>query len=163
MIASTRVPHVGKTTGVGTAVGSIGHEDSPTTLAQLPRQDMQLAPTDRSSVVVRAFETHADLPGVLVVDDGELVGVISRGKFQERLSQPFGLELFLKRPIHDMLNQLADETWVLPAECEVSEATRFALNPPSRQYESRAHPTWTTVRSDVLPGMTTRPPRRRRW
>ncbi|MFM9964910.1 MAG: ATP-binding protein [Planctomycetaceae bacterium] len=124
MIASTKLR-------VGTAASSLEHEESPTTLAQLPRQDIQVAPTDRSSVVVQAFETHPDVPGVLVVDDGELVGVISRGKFQERLSQPFGLELFLKRPIHAMLNQLADDTWVLPADCEVAEATRFALNRPN--------------------------------
>ncbi|TXT30288.1 MAG: ATP-binding region ATPase domain-containing protein [Planctomycetota bacterium] len=116
---------------VSAVVEPPAQDDAPSTLAQLPRSEIQFAPTMRSSVVAQEFEAHPNLPGVLVIEDGDLFGVISRGQFQERLSQPFGLELFLKRPIRDLLNQLADEAWVLPAACEVSEATRFALNRPN--------------------------------
>lgn len=101
------------------------------TLTHLPRHEISVSSTERSSVVARAFETHCDLPGVLVIDDGELVGVISRGKFQERLSHPFGLELFLQRPIRALLDQLPPELWLLPFDGEVSEATCYALNRPN--------------------------------
>jgi signal transduction histidine kinase/CheY-like chemotaxis protein/HPt (histidine-containing phosphotransfer) domain-containing protein len=116
-----------------TQTGTIEPErdDSVSTLVRLPRFDVQVSPAVRSSVVAQEFEARADLPGVLVVEEGELCGVISRGRFQERLSQPFGLELFLKRPIQDLLNQLSDEPWVLPGHFEVAEATRFALNRPN--------------------------------
>lgn len=50
--------------------------------------------------LVDRFQTNPLLPGVLIVDNHQLLGMISRRKFLEKMSQPYSLELFLKRPIY---------------------------------------------------------------
>ncbi len=99
---------------------------------QLKRHEISISPDSRASEVAAAFERQSDLPGVLVCDQGELLGVVSRSQFQERLSQPFGVELFLRRPISELLKQLGDEPRILSGSCEVSEATRLALLRPAK-------------------------------
>jgi signal transduction histidine kinase/DNA-binding response OmpR family regulator/HPt (histidine-containing phosphotransfer) domain-containing protein len=111
----------------------------PRTLRELPRQDFLVAPETRAAVIAKAFDEISELPGVLICEDGDLLGLVSRSQFQEQLSHPFGVELYLKRPIRDLLRQLKHETWVLPADCEISKATEFALSRPSRMvYEPMA-------------------------
>ena len=107
-------------------------ESVPRTLRQLARHDFAVSPDTRASIVAREFDERPELPGVLVCDDGVLLGLMSRAQFQEQLSHPFGVELFLKRPISHLLNQLTGETCVLRSECEVAKATQFALERPAR-------------------------------
>ncbi|MCX7422163.1 MAG: ATP-binding protein [Planctomycetia bacterium] len=102
-------------------------QSSPLTLLQLKTHDFRVSSETRSSAVARAFDQRPDLPGVLVCEDEELLGVVSRAQFQEQLSHPFGVELFLQRPIFDLLDQLDSDLLVLPAACGIAEATRFAL------------------------------------
>lgn len=111
---------------------SVALESLPRELRQLTRHDFAVSPDTRASVVACEFDERPELPGVLVCDDGVLLGLVSRAWFQEQLSHPFGVELFMKRPISHLLNQLTSSTWVLPAGCEVAKATQFALERPAR-------------------------------
>ncbi len=111
--------------------GKNEREDVSSTLANLPRHEMSVGTTVRCEIVARAFEARTDLPGVLVIDGSELLGVISRGQFQVCLSHPSGLASFLQRPIWELLDQFPADLWLLPHDTEVSEATRFALNRPN--------------------------------
>ncbi len=114
-------------------------QSSPLTLLQLKAHDFRVSSETRSSVVARVFDQRPDLPGVLICEDDELLGVVSRTQFQEQLSHPFGVELFLQRPICDLLNQLDGDLLVLPAACGIAEATRFALERvPRTVYEPLA-------------------------
>jgi signal transduction histidine kinase/response regulator RpfG family c-di-GMP phosphodiesterase len=98
--------------------------------------EFRVSSTTRSSAVARAFDQQSDLPGVLICEEDDLLGVVSRTQFQEQLSHPFGVELFLQRPICDLLDQLNGDLLVLPAECGIAEATQFALSrPPRAVYE----------------------------
>lgn len=73
------------------------------TLGELTLFNVQIDPAVPGQVVANQFEQHPGLSGVLVMDDAEVLGVISRRRFHQYLSQPYGLELFLKRPIEVFL------------------------------------------------------------
>ncbi len=86
-----------------------------------------------ASDVAQLFERLPDLVGAIVVDDsanavGEIVGVVSRAAFLERLSHPFALELFMKRPISQMIEVIDLEPQIVPSDCGVHEAAGAALH-----------------------------------
>ncbi|MCT7979333.1 GGDEF domain-containing protein [Laspinema olomoucense] len=69
------------------------------TLSALSLYDYQVNAEVRGREVAETFNANPLLPGVILLGEGELVGMISRGRFFEQLSRPYGLELFLKRQI----------------------------------------------------------------
>jgi hypothetical protein len=77
--------------------------------------------------VASIFATEATLPGVLVVEDRQLLGVISRDRFFEHTGKMFGTEVFLSRPIATMLETIRHAPLVLPATTLISVATQRAL------------------------------------
>ncbi|MGD2181287.1 ATP-binding protein [Lusitaniella coriacea] len=117
-------------------------------LADLPSHDFQIDIKTLGKVVVQKFKDNPELPGVLLNNDrGEIVGVISRRIFFEWLSRPYGLEIFLKRPIQSLSKSIANQEQKteatcltnylqLSADCSIDKAVGFALNrPPSLAYE----------------------------
>src|SRR3569623_363199 len=89
--------------------------------------DYRVFASSPAHCVVSEFERHADLPGVLVVDEGLLHGMISRERFLEHLRRPFGLELFLKRPVRELLDSWCTQPLVLPASLGIHEAAKEVL------------------------------------
>jgi len=73
------------------------------TIGELALTDFQISPSVPGRVVAQQLEQRPHLSGVLVVESGQVLGVISRRRFHACLSQPYGLELFLKRPIQIFL------------------------------------------------------------
>jgi len=80
-------------------------------------------------VLFKLFNNDLNLPGVLVVQQGELLGVISKEKFLAFIGKPFGVEVYLKRPVTMMLERMR-EPLVLKADCPIIEACRLALSRP---------------------------------
>ena len=116
-------------------IAAVEHE---LTLGDLSSIDAAVAHTDPTSVVANLFEESPHLPGVVVVDGERLVGMVSRTVLMERLSRPFGLELFVKNPVSEFLeaDKNSREPLVLPASTNVYNAAREALNRPrGRAYE----------------------------
>ncbi|RPI76387.1 MAG: hypothetical protein EHM42_14795, partial [Planctomycetaceae bacterium] len=106
------------------------------TVGELPAYAHHVSPLTTTGAVLELFDRHHDLVGVIVEEHGRLVGVLSRGGLMERLSQPFALELYTKRPIrvlHDSINHAPD---VIPADARIHEAAHAALSRPhDRVYE----------------------------
>ena len=78
------------------------------TVRDLPGFSERVSLQAPASDVAQLFERSPDLVGAIVVDESaspicEVVGVVSRAAFLERLSHPFALELFMKRPISSEL------------------------------------------------------------
>ena len=71
---------------------------APCTVAELPMSQRWVSPATATAVVADLFERNASLVGVMLGDERELLGVVLRSRLLERLSQPFALELYLKRP-----------------------------------------------------------------
>ncbi len=115
------------------------------TLADLPSHNFQVPASTLGQVVSQAFQTHPELPGVMIISDGQPLGIISRRKFFEWLSRPYGLEIYLKRPMSVLWNTIqAVETQSgiyspplhLPGSCKIHEAVDIALaRDPHQAYE----------------------------
>lgn len=115
------------------------------TLADLPSHDFQVSASTLGQVVSQVFQTHLELPGVMIIADEQTLGIISRRKFFEWLSRPYGLEIYLKRPMSVLWTTIqAVETKSgiyspplhLPASCKIHEAVDIALaRDPHQAYE----------------------------
>jgi len=116
---------------------TLDHVTAALTVGELPVSEHRVAPTTPTSVVAELFERHPNLVGVIVGDDETgLMGVVSRSSLLERLSQPFALELYMKRPIRQMHDAIDTDPDVMPANSNIHEAAHAALNrPTARTYE----------------------------
>lgn len=73
------------------------------TLADLPLVDCRVNLDISGKEVAKRFERDTSLPGVLVVQGSQLVGLVSRRHFHEQISSPYGLEIFFSRSIRAFL------------------------------------------------------------
>ncbi|HVX59519.1 MAG TPA: response regulator [Pirellulales bacterium] len=106
---------------------------SESTLADLPLHDFQVEANVAGENVAAAFEAQPELPGVIVLDRGRALGMISREKFLERLSRPYGLEVYMRRPIQALVDAVRNQHLELPGRCGIHEAASVALDRPAEQ------------------------------
>jgi signal transduction histidine kinase len=99
----------------------------PSCIGDLPNFDFAVDPNTLTHIVVAEFERCPDLPGALLVQAGRYVGLISRHRCLQHLSRPFGLEVFLKRPILHLYSALGANPQSLPATLAIDQAVDFAL------------------------------------
>ncbi|MEB3829177.1 response regulator [Phormidium sp. CCY1219] len=107
------------------------------TLADLPCHYFEVSAATLGKLVAEKFEQHSHLPGVMIRDRGSVVGMISRARFFEWLSRPYGLEIFLKRPIAVLSNTMQQrerkfgvevKTLYLSASYKIHDAVELALS-----------------------------------
>ncbi|MEE3719661.1 HAMP domain-containing sensor histidine kinase [Tumidithrix elongata RA019] len=78
----------------------------------------------------KVFQENPRLPGAIILNRGIYVGMISRKRFLEFLSRPYGLELYNKRPIKVLFEQLNPEFLVLDGNISVVMAMQSCLQRP---------------------------------
>jgi len=82
------------------------------------------------------FEANPVLPGVILRDNGQFTGMLSRRRFLEILSRRYGPELFLKRAIHLLYEYARTDVLILSAETKVVDAIQPSLaRSPELLYE----------------------------
>ncbi|MGC9526123.1 MAG: sensor histidine kinase [Limnospira sp.] len=87
-------------------------------------------------VLSQMFETNPGIPGVILMHDREFVGMISRRRFLERLSRPYGRELFLTRSIRALYRFAQIELMMLPGDTPIVDAAHQAIRrSPGHIYE----------------------------
>ncbi|MEO0540653.1 MAG: hypothetical protein AAFZ80_07285 [Cyanobacteria bacterium P01_A01_bin.105] len=103
-------------------------------LGELLLEEAQVNTETPGRTVVQQFEQRQRLPGVVVADSGKIVGLISRRQLYQALSQPYALDIFLRRPIRVFLdlNVHCQHPLVLQAQETVQGAVRQALSRPSQ-------------------------------
>lgn len=72
------------------------------TLGDLSLYQVEVAAHQLVMDVAKLFDQNPLFPGVVLRADSEFVGMISRRRFLERMSRPYALELFLKRPVRSL-------------------------------------------------------------
>ncbi|MEG4986307.1 ATP-binding protein [Microcoleus sp. BR0-C5] len=97
------------------------------TLQQLSLYDFQVEATDWGMRISQMLEANPLLPGVIVTHQGEFAGMISRRRFLEFISRPFGRELFLKRPVRALYRFAQTETLIFPSNTLIVDAARKSL------------------------------------
>lgn len=101
------------------------------TLADLPVYRHEIDASALGREIQAELQKRPELPGVIVVDGDRTLGIVSRRMFFEQMSQPYSLELYLRRPARILLEAMAADTLLrLPGDCAIDRAVRHALNRP---------------------------------
>lgn len=97
------------------------------TLLDLPLYTCQIELTQQAKEVAQAFEGNSMLPGVILTDRGNFVGIISRRQFFEKINRRYGLEMFFKRPIEVLYRFSKQDLLVVPGSKLIVEAAQESL------------------------------------
>jgi len=98
------------------------------TIADLETYKYQVDASTLGEVVANTFQQYPELPGVIIKAGEDVLGVISRRKFLEQMSQPYSLELYMRRPIRVLLEVMDSELLRLNHDYRIDQAVRKALN-----------------------------------
>lgn len=110
-----------------TSQAAIGELCLDSTLQELSLYDFQVEATDLGIQISQMLEANPLLPGVIVTHQGEFAGMISRRRFLEFISRPFGRELFLKRPVRALYRFAETESLIFPSNTLIVDAARKSL------------------------------------
>lgn len=106
------------------------------TLQALTLHDIRMSANSSGADVDALLEQHPLLPGVILFDAEHFKGMISRRRFLERMSRPYGRELFLKRSLNTLLGFIDSEPLILPGETSIIAAAKQSLaRSPEDLYE----------------------------
>jgi signal transduction histidine kinase len=97
------------------------------TLQELPLYDFRADLADFGTDVTQVFEQHPLLPGVILVNQGQFVGMMSRQRLLEYLLRPHGLELFLREPLQVLFSYARLTPLVLAGTTPILAASQCAL------------------------------------
>ncbi|MFB2878017.1 sensor histidine kinase [Floridanema aerugineum] len=97
------------------------------TLQELSLYDLTIESSQPGKDVAKALEANPLLPGVIVLEKGQLLGIISRRKFLECMSRPYGLEIFMKRPIKSLYSLVPTDALVIPCNTLIVESAKRCL------------------------------------
>src|SRR6476469_7908583 len=97
------------------------------TLEDLTLYDFKVESHHPGEEGAQAFQQDPLLPGLVLTEADEFVGMISRRRFLEHLSRPYGLELFLRRPLRSLYRFIGDHFLVLPSHTAIVVAARQTL------------------------------------
>lgn len=106
------------------------------TLRHLLLYDFMVESSEPGQIVAERLKAHPLMPGVILTEHGRLLGMISRRRFWEHLSRPYGLELFLLRPLKALYRFAYSSMLIIPADTSIVDAARWSLaRSPELLYE----------------------------
>ncbi len=108
--------------------------DLSSTVADLPTHRFQVDPTATGLEVAKIFDEKPELPGVIVVEDSDVLGAFSRRKFFEQLGQLYGVAVYHRRPIGVMLSRVMNDYLILPNTLVIHRAAERSLRRPIDQF-----------------------------
>ncbi|MEC4804560.1 MAG: ATP-binding protein [Jaaginema sp. PMC 1079.18] len=97
------------------------------TLKDLFLYDFQVEVSALGIEVARHFEENTTLPGVILIENGEFRGMISRQRFWEHMSRPYSIELFYKRPLNTLYNFTKAEVLIFSPDTSIMVASQRSL------------------------------------
>lgn len=97
------------------------------TLQELSLYDFHVEATDLGSKIAQMLEANPLIPGVILTLEGQFFGMISRRRFLEFISRPFGRELFLKRPVRALYRFAETATLIFSSNTLIVDAAKNSL------------------------------------
>ena len=99
------------------------------TLKDLLLWNFQVETIQLGREVAQLLEANPLLPGIILTEQGEFIGMISRRRFLEQMSRPYGLDLFLRRPsgVLDRLANVSTQLLMFTGDKLIVEAARQSL------------------------------------
>lgn len=106
------------------------------TLADLPLHQFQVAPHHTGIEVARVLEQHPRLPGVVLVEQGKFLSMISRQRLLEFLIRPKGMALFLPSALSVLHSYAQTQPLIVLSSTSILAAAQLALRRlPEQQSE----------------------------
>jgi len=100
----------------------------PVCIGDLPLSNYVVSYNTPAEKVASYLQSNVLLPGVIVIQGTRLLGVIPRHKMFERLGRRYGVELFLGKPVSDLLLELHADTFSLKSHLHINTAAKLALS-----------------------------------
>lgn len=97
------------------------------TLQELSLYDFAADLTCLGREVAHVFEQHPLLPGAILLQQAQFIGMISRHRLLEYLLRPHGLELFLNQPLQVLYSYARSEILLVPGNTPILVAAQQAL------------------------------------
>jgi len=97
------------------------------TLQELTLFDFSIESSHPGKEVIQALEANPLLPGFILTEQGQFLGMISRRRFLEYMSRPYGLELFLNRPLKSLYLLARTDTLIFLSTTLIVDAAKISL------------------------------------
>ncbi|HTU77173.1 MAG TPA: hypothetical protein VMF09_00280, partial [Solirubrobacteraceae bacterium] len=118
------------------APGTAGRQQSSPCIGELHLWDSIVEQNARTGDVEQRFVADRDLPACVVTAGACILGVLSRKSLLGALSKPMGRDLYIKRPVSQLVSVMDTEPLILPAAMPIAAAVERALSRPGeRSYE----------------------------
>lgn len=115
---------------------ALPHLHLQSTLEALTLHRVTLDTQESARCVIELFDRYPLLPGLILRQDGNFLGVLSRRRFFELMSRPFSLDMLSRRSVDTLCQYLDVRAWSLPAATAIVSAARQALQrEPESFYE----------------------------
>jgi diguanylate cyclase (GGDEF)-like protein len=106
------------------------------TIQELSVFNFQVESSYLNKEVARLFRDHPLLPGVILTEQGNFLGMLSRRRFMEHMSRPYGVDIFACRPILALYNIAKTDILILPGVALIVMAAQRAVQRlPEQLYE----------------------------
>ena len=109
-----------------------GQMYSPVSVGELPSHEYQVPIETITEDVSSHLESHPEIPGVILVREGEIYSMIPRNKIFERLGHRFGVELFLRKPIIELQETLETTVFSISSDTRISTTANIAISRQAR-------------------------------
>lgn len=96
-------------------------------ISELNLYDIKLDLEQTGATASQLFKDNPLLPAVVLYERDNYVGMLSRRRFLEFLSRPYGIELFTKRPLRVLYEQAQVEVLKLQGSMPIVNASQLAL------------------------------------
>ncbi len=106
-------------------------------IGQLQSWDRSISLHTKAADVERAFLDDPALPGFIVREGQDVFGILSRRRLFTTISQPYGREVFVKRPLREMAPKIDTAPLMLPSSTPLAAALKYAM---TRDDELRFEP-----------------------
>jgi hypothetical protein len=106
-------------------------QQPPVCVGDLDGHRFSVSPNIQTELITKHLRDNPTLPGVLLIEDSKLIGMIPRRTIFERLGRRYGVELFMRKPISELHKELHIEApLVIDGRKRVEKTLRKALKRP---------------------------------
>ncbi|NES01952.1 MAG: hypothetical protein F6K22_03375 [Okeania sp. SIO2F4] len=103
------------------------------TIGNLPSHDFQVNSATLGQIVAEKFRLQPELPGVIITQSTQMLGMISQIRFLEYIKLPEKKKIYYRCPVRELLDFLNTPPLVLSENFQINAAALTALNRP-KQY-----------------------------
>ncbi len=107
---------------------SVKESEAVSTVGQLKLWTRGVGLDVKTADVEQSFLNDAALPGFIVHANEKVYGVLSRRILLTAISQPFGREVFIKRPIRELAAKMDAPPLILPHKTTISSALKLSMS-----------------------------------